>query len=261
MTPILTAANLSASYGTTPVLKNITASFEPGHVTCLMGANGSGKSTLLHILAGLEVAGLTVTGGTVQYGSETISALQSKKKAQILSFLPQNEQYTWNFSVYDAVLMGRYAWSNSLGYTKEDHAAADAALATAGCSHLKNRLIFELSGGELQSVLIARCLAQGTPYLLLDEPFSHLDGNRSAQFMQNLAALAHDHTLGVIISIHDINLAPLYADTLTMLHHGKLIAHGPVSEVFTETVLSEAYDTSYGIFEHPFYHKMQAYLL
>jgi len=257
---ILSASDLSASYGTTPVLHQVTTTFERGKVTCLMGANGSGKSTLLHVLCGLESSDLTVTGGQVLFGTENIEKLSAKKKAQILSFLPQNEQYTWNFSVFDAVLMGRYALSGQWGYTKEDKEAAETALKTAGCAHLQNRLVFELSGGELQSVLIARSLAQGAPYVLLDEPFSHLDASRAASFMKSLTSLAHQENLGVVISIHDINLAPQYADTLVVLKSGCVIAQGPVQDVFTAEVLSEAYNAPYGIFEHPYYHIPQGYL-
>ncbi|MCQ2981290.1 MAG: ABC transporter ATP-binding protein [Treponemataceae bacterium] len=259
---VLQTADLSAGYGNTPILHHLSVSFRPGTVTCLMGANGSGKSTLLHVLCGLEVLGLQVTAGQVTCNGKDVGKLKSTEKAKLLSFLPQNERYTWNFSVMEAVLMGRYAASSgTLGYTKDDYGAAEQALEKAGITSLKDRRIFELSGGELQSVLIARCLTQNTPYLLLDEPFSHLDASRAAFFMKQLQQLAHDTGIGVVISIHDVNLAPLYADQLAVLKDGRLVACGSVPEVFTPEVLSTAYGTAYGVFDHPYYHVPQAYLL
>lgn len=255
---LLSANELSASYGKTEVLHSVNAQFEAGEFVCVLGQNGSGKSTFLTLLSGLEVPSLKVNGGECLLSGKPVREYSTKERAELITFLPQNESYTWNYSVLEAVRMGRYARSTGLvTYTEEDDRCAREALSMAGIAHLEQRYIFELSGGEMQSVLIARALAQNTQIMLLDEPFTFLDVGKSDSLIRQLKSICKKQNKCLLMSIHDINLAPLYADRILLFSEGKLLADGKVSEVFTAENLGKAYGLNFTQYEHPVYHVPQ----
>lgn len=251
-TMLLQSRNLSASYGNKEVLHSVSASFTEGEYVFILGPNGSGKSTFLTQLAGLTVPSLKIKGGECLLSEKTLSSYSTIEKARLISFLPQHETYTWNYSVLEAVRMGRYAQSTGLlSYTGEDTDAARAALSKAGIAHLEERSVFELSGGELQSVQIARSLAQNTKIMLLDEPFTFLDAGKSDKLIRFLKEIAKEEHKCIIMSIHDINLAPLYADRIILFSDGHILADGKPDEVFTEENIEKAYGTHFTLYTHP----------
>lgn len=252
--PLLSSATLSAAYDKTEVLHSVSATFEAGEFVCILGPNGSGKSTFLTELSGLEVPSLKTTGGGCTLLGKSILEYSPKERAKHITFLPQNEVYTWNYTVLEAVRMGRYARSEGLvSYTAEDDNAAKKALEMAGIPHLEKRYIFELSGGEMQSVLIARALAQDTKVLLLDEPFTYLDTGKADKLIRLLKDISKKENKCIIMSIHDINLAPLYADRILLFSEGNLLADGETDIVFTADKLEKAYGTKFVEYTHPVY--------
>lgn len=252
--PLLSATGLSASWGKTEVLHSVSASFNKGEFVCMLGPNGSGKSTFLTLLSGLVLPSLKVTGGGCTLSGKGVSEYRSTERAKLITFLPQNELYTWNYSVLESVRMGRYAHNaQAVSYSGEDDRAAREALSMAGISHLEKRYIFELSGGEMQSVLIARSLAQNTDAMLLDEPFTFLDAGKADSLIRLLKDICHTQNKCLIMSIHDINMAPVYADRILLFGGRKLIADGIPSEVFTACNLEKAYGVSFTQYEHPVY--------
>ena len=249
---LIETASLSASYGKHAVLHDVSASFSKGEFVFLLGPNGSGKSTFLSILAGTEVPSLSITEGKCLLSGREVSSYSPLEKARIRTFLPQNEMYSWNYTVLEAVRMGRYAQSKGVfSYSQEDNDASREALSKAGIAHLEDRFVFELSGGELQSVLIARSLAQNTPVMLLDEPFTSLDADKSDRLTKLLKGIVESENKCVIMSIHDINCAPVFADRILLFSEGKMIADGKPMDVFTAENLEKAYGTPFIQYTHP----------
>lgn len=251
---LLSTAELTACWDKTEVLHSISASFRQGEFICLLGPNGSGKSTFLTLLSGISCPSLHVTGGSCTLEGKPVCDYCAKERAERITLLPQHESYTWNYSVLEAVRMGRYAQSSGLlSYSKDDDQAAREALERAGIPHLADRYIFELSGGELQSVLIARALSQNTPFMILDEPFTFLDAGRTDRLMRLLHDISRKENKCIIMSIHDINSAPRFADRLLLFSNGSLIADGTCSSVFTAENMEKAYGTPFTLYTHPVY--------
>jgi iron complex transport system ATP-binding protein len=157
-----------------------------------------------------------------------------------------------SFNVYQTVLLGRtphLGWLGNAG--RRDHEIVRRAMAQTQTSELADRLIGELSGGEQQRVLLARALAQSTPILLLDEPTNHLDLHHQTGFLSLVRQLALENGLAVLVALHDLNLAALYADNIALLAHGQLKALGTPEQVLNESILSPVYGSGLRVIAHP----------
>lgn len=215
MADLLEIQNLTASYGSKEVLHDISVTVTPGEFTCLCGPNGSGKSTLLSILAGVPAATLRFSAGA--QSPADLTKLPRRAAARFVAFMQQNEFSEWNFKVRDFVLQGRFAHSKGGHYTASDYKLVDDVLAELNLSHFANRNIHDLSGGEFQKIRLARALAQTPRFLLLDEPAASLDYVFEPQLMKLLKNTAHQKKIGILASIHDINLAARFADKIILL--------------------------------------------
>ncbi|MBQ5470967.1 MAG: ABC transporter ATP-binding protein [Treponema sp.] len=242
---ILECQNLSASYGSKQILKDINLSINQGDFICLCGKNGSGKSTLLKLLSGTYSSDLSITQGTV--------SPQFKKpalNAQNIAYMPQSEHPAWACTVMDSILQGRYCWSKGL-YSAQDKAIAQEAADTLHITPLLNRNIFSLSGGEFQKVRIARALCQTPKFLLLDEPCANLDFTAEEELLKLLKDLSSK--MGILISIHNVNTAAIFAQTLCLLPQEQSLIFGLASQVLTLQNLSKTFDTPLELYEHPVY--------
>ena len=230
--------NLTASYGKKMVLKNVSVSVPAGLLTCLCGPNGCGKSTLLSILAGVPDQNLSVfrTPGQID-----LSKLPRKKAAQFVSFMQQNEYSTWDFTVRELVLQGRFCHTKNGFYTKADEELAVQALEELQISHLADRPVHSLSGGEFQKARIARAICQEPKFILLDEPAANLDFVYEPWLMKKLTALAHEKNTGILISIHDVNVAATYADNLILLPLLSSPICGKIKDILTKENLKLTY--------------------
>ena len=158
------------------------------------------------------------------------------------------------FTVYQSVLMGRTPYLGWLGQTgSQDHRMARRSLEQTLTLELAERRVGELSGGEQQRVLLARALAQDTPVLLLDEPTTHLDLQHQSSLLNLLRKLADEKQLAVLMVLHDLNLASLYADRVALLVSGRVRASGTPQEVLTEQDLSSVYNVPVHVVPHPDY--------
>ena len=257
---VLKVENLNAAYGKKSILKNINLEFFEKSFNCIIGENGSGKSTLLNILCGIENPSLSILDGKVFLNSKDIKSYKKNEIAKNISFLPQSEHYSWNHLVEDVVLMGRFPYSKGFfGYTKEDKIYGEKALEEVGILHLKDRYIFELSGGEYQQVLIARSLCQNAKILVLDEPFTHLDISKEHKLLRLLKKLVEEKNLCVIIIIHDINHAALFSENMVILKEGEILAQGDVKSVFTKPNLDLAFDNVFHVIYRPEINALQAF--
>lgn len=244
MNEVLTVKNLSASYGNHQILENISLTLSKGELVCLCGPNGSGKSTLLGILAGVSSPKLNVSWEVLP----DYLKLQRKLMARKVSFLSQTETSAWDITVRDFVLSGRYAYSDFWGnFSEEDKKISKLVCEKSGLEKLWDKSVLEISGGEYQRARIARSFAQGTDFLFMDEPLSGLDMVYEHNLMSLLREMAHKEKKGIIISVHDVNVASRFADRLMLLPPGGQIISGEAEEVITEENLKKTYGANFRI--------------
>lgn len=258
MQKTLSCSNICAKYSEKEVLKNISFALKQGEFICLCGPNGSGKSTLLSVLAGLNDNSLSVSAGEILIDEKTpVKSLSRKECAKLIAYMQQTEFSTWDFSVFDFVLQGRFAYSKNGWFSKNDELLVKNILEELDLAPFSERKIHSLSGGEFQKVRIARALAQEPSFLLLDEPASNLDFVYEPKLLELLKKIAAEKNIGIIISIHDINLAARYADKLALLPVQSELFFGSTEQVFTEEKLSKTFNTTLQTYTHPIYNKLQ----
>ena len=230
--------NISFSYDSVDALKNISFEAEEGEILGIIGPNGSGKTTLLKCINRV----LKPKGGVVMLDDMDLSVLNQREIAQKIGVVPQQSFSQFPFTVFDIVLMGRYPYITRFGgEKKEDFDMVEECLNLCGISHLAERLIIEISGGEYQRVIIARALAQNPKVLLLDEPTLHLDINHQIELLELLKSLAKKKNLIIIMVSHDLNLASRFSDKILILKEGKIYRAGLPEEVLTPQIIKEVY--------------------
>ncbi len=247
---MLTIEDLSVAYGARRVLHAVSLDVQAGEVLALIGPNGSGKSTLIRAVSGV----VPIQSGAVEVGGKALSQLSTMERARYLAVVPQARNMPPAFSVYESVLLGRTPYLGWLGRAGEhDHERVRYALQRTQLEPMADRLVGDLSGGEQQRVLLARALAQNTPVMLLDEPTTHLDLQHRESLVHLVGELAKSKSLAVLMVLHDLNLASLYADRVSLLVDGRIEATGTPEAVLTEEMLSRAYHVNVHIIPHPQY--------
>ncbi|MBO1114240.1 heme ABC transporter ATP-binding protein [Bordetella petrii] len=249
----LQTTDLALSRNGARILSGVSLAVEPGQVLGLLGANGAGKSTLLAALAGE----LRADSGAIELDGAALASLPPRRQARQRAVLPQKPSLSFDLGVDEVVAMGAYPFPELDPVEVEE--LVGQALALAGVPHLAQRRYPELSGGEQQRVQFARVLAQcqaqrdpGTPrYLLLDEPISSLDPKHQIELLRTIAALAHEQGLGVLVIVHDVNLAARWCDRLVMLGGGTVVADGAPDAVLTPQNLRAVYDIEADVLPHP----------
>lgn len=233
-----TTENLCFRYNSVPVLRNLHLDFKPGLLHAIVGPNGSGKSTLLDILAGHH----TPTSGSVRINQVSLSQHRPESLARLTAMVPQEFSFNFPFTVSDAVLMGRHPHIPRFSRpSSTDMALIETAMNTMDISHLANRPLSTLSGGEKQRTVFARALAQATPGLLLDEPTSSMDIRHTLTAMAELRRLAHDENRTIITVLHDLNMAAAYCDRIVVLHHGQVHAYGTPVAALTPSSIHDVF--------------------
>ncbi len=242
--------NLALGYEGPHVLQGIDLQVAPATVLALVGPNGAGKTTLLRALA----RQLRPREGIVYVEGRDVWQQSVGQMARQVGLVPQQEEGQWPLTVAQVVALGRTphrGWF--LPLTVEDRAVVDRILEQTDLAALRDRPITALSGGELRRVLIARALAQEPRVLLLDEPTASLDLRFQGHILGLVRDLAHRRELAVVVSIHDLNLAGLYADRIALVAQGRLWAVGTPAEVLTPERLSQAYGVPVTVVPHPVY--------
>ncbi|MDQ0188947.1 ABC transporter ATP-binding protein [Alicyclobacillus cycloheptanicus] len=222
------------------ILHHISATFSGGQVVGLIGPNGAGKSTLLRIAAGV----LPASEGTVTLDGVNLSTLHPRDRARRLAYLPQHLPNDIPFTVRDFVEMGRYA------HRSANAGVVDAALVQMNLTTFADAPMDTLSGGERARAGIARCLAQESRVLLLDEPIASLDLYYQVDILRQLRTLAQRGYL-VVIAIHHLELAIRFCDQFLLLHCGYVRRQGTVTEVMTECALEEVFGIRAKTFHDP----------
>jgi len=248
--------NLCAKYkgAQISVLNDVSFELNEGEFICLCGPNGSGKSTFLSVLAALNDANLECKNFPVLELFDAASGknkevyikdLSRKECAKVISFMGQNENSIWNFSVYDVILSGRFAYSKNGSYGKEDYKIVDEIIEEMGLLELKDRNVHSLSGGEFQKVRIARSLAQTPKFMLLDEPAASLDFVFEPKLMELLRNIAKSKKIGVVLSIHNVNQILPYADKVIMLPKNDKSVFGNVKDVLNVENLKKTFGVDF----------------
>ncbi|MGY2574115.1 ABC transporter ATP-binding protein [Vibrio sp. C8] len=217
-------------------------------LTVVLGHNGSGKSTLVSLLSGQQ----TPDKGRVELNGQSLSSLAAKELAKFVAFLPQKLPTSAGLTVRELVRLGRFPWRGALGRWKaEDETIIDESIAKTGVTDFANTLADELSGGERQRAWVAMLLAQQSPVLILDEPTSALDVHHQYQLMALLAELNQTQGCGIIVILHDLNLALRYATHIVALKQGRIAFEGAAELLLDEQRLSDLYHSPIKLIEHP----------
>ena len=247
---MLESRQLSLSIAGFTLLQDINLQVKPGEVTAIIGPNGAGKTSLLRLLCGE----IKPSSGDVTFNGLSFDQWQPKQLARILGVLPQGSALNFPFTAREVVMMGRIP--HSTGLTK-DAEIVDAVLELVGGSYLDKRPYTQMSGGEKQRVQLARVLAQiwesddsGDRVLILDEPTSAFDLAHQ-QLTLGIVKSFVQQGVGVLLVVHDLNLAASCADQLVMLSCGRLVAKGSPEAVLSTELIEQVFNVSVSVGIHP----------
>lgn len=242
--------NTTFSYGLGEenLLDGINLNIEKGKFIGILGPNGCGKSTLLKVI----LKYLNPKEGIIKIENKELKEYTQSELAEILSFVPQKSSLTMPLTVEDVVYMGRvpYIKNRWTGFDREDREKVEKIMQMLKIDKFKNRVIFSLSGGEFQRVLLARALAQNTNIMLLDEPTSALDMNYALEIMRLTSYFVQNESLTAVMVLHDLNLASMYCDSIILLKNGKIAYEGTPKELFRPEILEEIYGFNCEVIEN-----------
>lgn len=212
--------NLSFSYGSHPILQNVSFTLEQGECVAVLGNNGAGKSTLISCISRLRKP----SSGNVLIDGSSISQLSRNQLARQIAYVSQKNELA-HATVFDAVLLGRkphMKW----GPSAVDYDVAEHALRAVGMEDCRLRYVDQLSGGEQQKILLARALVQEPKLLLLDEPTSSLDLKNQYEVLGLVRRFCRERNITAVLVIHDLNLALRFCDRFLFLRGGRVLAFG-----------------------------------
>lgn len=232
---MLKVEHLFAGYDSKIVLKNISLQLYRGTVTALLGPNGSGKSTLLKAIDGI----IKPDNGAIILDTMNINAMTKNNIAQSIAYLPQSGNSFPSCNVFESILLGRKPYI-SFEPTKHDMEIVEKTINNFNIDSLAFRTINQLSGGEIQKVLIARAIVQEPEVLLLDEPINHLDIKNQIEILQIIRYYTINYNLITLIVFHDINRALQFADKFIVLKEGYVYGDGD-SKIVNPEIMKGVY--------------------
>lgn len=236
----LKICNLQFSYDERVILKDINLEFERGKFYSIIGPNGSGKSTLVKNILGI----LKKDTGTLTIDGKEFNTYSNQEISKILSYVPQNITTDFDFTIEEMVSMGRFPYLKRFeNLRSEDKLMVDEALRITKLLELKDKKITKVSGGELQRASVARCIAQDTDFIILDEPVNHLDISHQVEIMKSLSNMTPQKT--IITVMHDLNLASLFSDEIILMDEGVVKAFDEPEKVINNETLKEIYDLNF----------------
>ena len=240
---VLELRNICCGYGRGDVVKGVSLTVNQGEIVSLAGPNGCGKTTLVKAACGL----VPIRSGGVYINGCHVSSIPIKERARLVAMLSQTGaggDYS-DYTVKETIIMGRYARHNGSLFTEvsgEDSEIAERCIRETGLSGLENRLITELSGGQLQRVFLARAFAQEPEIIFLDEPANHLDLKHQMELYELLKRWAGSGR-SVVVVFHNLNIAAAVSDRILLMHDGENVICGSPREVLRSEKLNEVYDT------------------
>jgi iron complex transport system ATP-binding protein len=245
---MLKISNLSSGYQANEVIKGVSFTVHQGEFIGVIGPNGSGKTTLFRTITKI-IGGYA---GGLLYKDKEIRDWPVKTLAKEIAVVPQFLMMAFPLKVYDFVSLGRAPYLGRFEMISErDEEIVKGAMGITGCSGLMERMVTELSGGELQRVFLAQALAQEPKLLLLDEPTSHLDIGHQVEILHLLKQLNKKKGLTIVIIMHDLNTAGEYCNRLVLLDEGRIYKAGSPVEVLTYQNIEAVYKTVVVVKENP----------
>jgi len=244
MNELLTTSGLTVGYRNghqaVPLLRGLDLHIERGRLVALLGRNGAGKSTLLRALSCDE---MPIEGRILIDGHDT-STLSLKQRSHLIALVTTERIAVGGLTVSELVAVGRQPHTGFLGrLSSEDRQAVDDAIAAVGMTHKAGDYMANLSDGERQKIMIARALAQQTPFILLDEPTAFLDVASRIEVMKLLRELAHTQNKAVLLSSHDVAQAVLMADDLWLITDDREVITGTAQEVAVPVTMNRMFAT------------------
>ena len=237
---MLSLKQVSAGYDGVDVVRNVTLNVKGGENLCIIGPNGCGKSTLLK-----AIAGLIDSKGSIEIDGININKMKRKEIAAKVAMMSQVSNLFFSFSVFETVMLGRYAHMKSGIFatpSKADREYDERCLESVGMQDQRDKQISTLSGGQLQRVFLARTLAQQPQIILLDEPTNHLDLKYQSQLIKYLQKWSQEDDHIVVGVLHDMNLAMQLANKVLLLNNGNQIACGSIKETISGEILEKTFD-------------------
>jgi iron complex transport system ATP-binding protein len=235
---MIVASGVTKIYGSTAVVDGVTTILPKGGITAIIGPNGAGKSTFLSMVSRL----MGMDRGTVTVDGLDVTRTPSDVLARRLSILRQDNHMTARLTVRDLVSFGRYPYSKGR-LTADDKTQIEVALGYLNLVELSERFLDELSGGQRQRAFVAMVLCQDTDYVLLDEPLNNLDLKHAVGMMQQLRRAARELGKTIVVVLHDINFASVYAGHIVCMKDGRVAHEGTPEAIITSEVLTEVYQT------------------
>lgn len=219
-----------------------------GRVIGLVGHNGSGKSTLLKMLA----RQLKPSAGAITYDGKPLGDWNERRFARVVAYLPQHTPLAPGMLVRELVRLGRYPWHGALGkFGATDREKVEAALELTDTARYGDRFVETLSGGERQRVWLAMLVAQDAGCLLLDEPISALDVAHQIEVLKLVRDLCDTRGVGVILVLHEINMAARFCDEIVALKNGSLVARGAPADIMNPACLHQIYGIDMNVLANP----------
>ena len=236
---MLVLSHVSTGYDKKKIVKEISLTAKKGQVVGIIGPNGCGKTTLLR-----AISGILPYEGSIQIDGKEVSHFKRKTLARKVALLTQVSEVYFPYTVYETVALGRYAHQSSLALTlsDEDKKIIEESIEKVGLMGEKDRMINELSGGQLQRVFLARTLTQCPDIILLDEPTNHLDLKHQIELLTYLKEWVKGENRQVIAVLHDLNLVQQFADEVVLMRDGRLLRNGSTAEILGSEDLKTAYE-------------------
>lgn len=236
---MLEIKEVRCGYDNKEIVKGVSFNVERGNNLCIVGPNGCGKSTLLK-----SIANLLEYKGNITLDSKEISKLNRKDLAKSVALMTQASNIYFPYTVYETVALGRYAHLKGVfsRINKEDDEIILKSITNVGLMDIKDKLISELSGGQLQRVYLARAFAQDPDVILLDEPTNHLDLKCQIEILDYLNKWTKENNKIVVAVLHDLNLVQTFGEKVVMMNNGKIISSGTPKEVLSGEKLKEVYE-------------------
>ncbi|WP_175831339.1 ATP-binding cassette domain-containing protein [Burkholderia cepacia] len=245
---MFTLDGVSFEAGGRTQLKPLSLTLARHRMVGLIGHNGSGKSTLVKLLARQQQP----SAGTLRFAGRPLTQWESRAFARKVAYLPQQLPAAGGMTVRELVALGRYSWHGALGrFSHSDTQKVREAMEQTDVLGFADRAVDGLSGGERQRVWLAMPVAQDSECLLLDEPISALDIAHQIEVLALVRRLSNERGIGVVVVLHDIDMAGRFCDELIALKGGSLLAHGPSSELMRADMLSAIYGIPMGTVAHP----------
>lgn len=249
---LIEVKNATFNYGKQNIFHDIDFTVNRGEIFCLLGPNGCGKTTLLDCILGTN----RLKSGSISINGREISSLKPHKLAQRIAYVPQRHDSTFPYSVMDITLMGRASYTGIFSApSRNDREIAKDALKLIGVYHLRKRPYTQLSGGELQLVMIARALAQNAPVIVMDEPTAHLDFRHELVVLESIINFIRKKEISVLMATHFPNHAFYFEDNkvnikIALLRNGEFMATGAPGDILNEARIEKLYGVKSSLFSY-----------